>query len=314
MTETQNKAGAALDIAAIHDLSDRAGSQIATLSLSTAVPGVPSTIPVFVDRKSGALSSVADLFERFREHPRRKSGTAKVATLESLISLIDRHKTEHSAIFAETNWENPSITAVFDYHEAKNGGLADNGKHRAHYEFPLSEEWKAWVKINGKPLEQVEFAEFIEDHIAELSAPDSFEAEDFRGKFGFKVAYPNELVALSRGLQVHAETRVKNNVVLQSGEGEITWDEEHRDAQGNFADQVLKLTVNNPDAGEAEDEVTFEGQADLSIGFNARYVADALAHLPGDRFEIGLGSPGDPAVLRSVGSRENLIVLMPMRV
>lgn len=97
--------------------------------------------------------------------------------------------------------------------------------------------WKAWVKINGKLLEQVEFAEFIEDHIAELSAPDSVEAEDFRGKFGFKVAYPNELVALSRGLQVHAETRVKNNVVLQSGEGEITWDEEHRDAQGN------KLTV-----------------------------------------------------------------------
>ncbi|MDX1101899.1 DUF2303 family protein, partial [Sinorhizobium medicae] len=220
-----------------HDLSDRAGSQIATLSLSTAIPGVPSTIPVFVDRKSGALSSVSDLFERYREHPRRKSGTAKVATLESLISLIDRHKTEHSAIFAETNWEKPSITAVFDYHEAKNGGLADNGKHRAHYEFPLSEEWKAWGKINGKPLEQVEFAEFIEDHIAELSAPDSMEAEDFRGKFGFKVAYPNELVALSRGLQVHAETRVKNNVVLQSGEGEITWDEEHRDAQGN------KLTV-----------------------------------------------------------------------
>ncbi|MDX0517378.1 DUF2303 family protein [Sinorhizobium medicae] len=237
MTETQNKPGAALDIAAIHDLSDRAGSQIATLSLSTAIPGVPSTIPVFVDRKSGALSSVSDLFERYREHPRRKSGTAKVATLESLISLIDRHKTEHSAIFAETNWEKPSITAVFDYHEAKNGGLADNGKHRAHYEFPLSEEWKAWGKINGKPLEQVEFAEFIEDHIAELSAPDSMEAEDFRGKFGFKVAYPNELVALSRGLQVHAETRVKNNVVLQSGEGEITWDEEHRDAQGN------KLTV-----------------------------------------------------------------------
>ncbi len=237
MTETQNKLGAALDIAAIHDLSDRAGSQIATLSLSTAIPGVPSTIPVFVDRKSGTVSNVADLFERYREHPRRKSGTAKVATLESLISLIDRHKTEHSAIFAETNWEKPSITAVFDYHEATNGGLADNGKHRAHYEFPLSEEWKAWVKINGKQLEQVEFAEFIEDHIAELSAPDSFEAEDFRGKFGFKVAYPNELVALSRGLQVHAETRVKNNVVLQSGEGEITWDEEHRDAQGN------KLTV-----------------------------------------------------------------------
>lgn len=83
----------------------------------------------------------------------------------------------------------------------------------------------------------------------------------------------------------------------------------------SFADQALRLTVNNPDAGEAEDEVTYEGEASLKIGFNANYVADALAHLSGDRFEIGLGGEGAPAVLRSVGgTRENLIVLMPMRV
>lgn len=231
--EKQTNNSVPLDIAAISDLGDRAGSQIATLSLDTAIAGVPKTIPVFVDRKTGSVSSVADLFERYREHPRRKSGTANVSTLDSLINIIDRHKTSDSVIFANTDWQKPSITAVFDYHENTSAGRADNLKHRAHYEFPLSEEWKAWAKINGKPLEQMEFAEFIEDHISELSAPDSMEAEDFRGKFGFKVAYPNELVTLSRGLQVHAETRVKNNVVLQTGEGEITWDEEHRDAQGN---------------------------------------------------------------------------------
>ncbi|WP_336171673.1 DNA polymerase III subunit beta [Ensifer sp. MJa1] len=83
----------------------------------------------------------------------------------------------------------------------------------------------------------------------------------------------------------------------------------------SFADQALKLKVNNPDAGEAEDEVTYEGEASLQIGFNASYVADALSHLSGDRFEMGLGDAGSPAVLRSVGGpRENLIVLMPMRV
>lgn len=237
MTETQLKKNVPLDIAAINDLADRAGSEIAPLKLSSPIVGVPTEIPVYLNRKDSRLENVADLFERYREHPRRKSGIANVSTLESLINIIDRHKTDNSAIFANTNWEKPSITAIFDYHENKNGGLADNLKHRAHYEFPLSEEWQAWVKINGKPLDQVAFAEFIEDHIAELSAPDAAEAEDYRRMFGSKVAYPNELVALSRGLQVHAETRVKSNVVLQSGEGEITWDEEHRDAQGN------KITV-----------------------------------------------------------------------
>lgn len=82
-----------------------------------------------------------------------------------------------------------------------------------------------------------------------------------------------------------------------------------------FAEGQLNLEVNNPDAGTATDALPYEGQAELQIGFNAKYVNDALAHLAGDRLTIGLGDSGSPAVLRSVGGNpENLIVLMPMRV
>lgn len=83
----------------------------------------------------------------------------------------------------------------------------------------------------------------------------------------------------------------------------------------SFRGGELHLEVKNPDAGTATDTLAYTGAAELQIGFNAKYVNDALAHLPGDELIIGLGDSGSPAVLRSVGSNpENLIVLMPMRV
>ncbi len=217
---------------AVADLARQASSQLLPVSTDGMV-GLPSLVPILIDQKSGAAKSVKPLVEEWRLKPVLKRGTALVTTLESFVDLSNRHKTEHSVIFANTDWENPSLTTIVDYHDNVQGGPADNGKHRVQYEFPRSEEWKAWVGIHGKNLDQGDFAEFIEDHISDLSAPDSMEEEDFQEKFGFKVAYPNELVTLSRGLAVHTETRVKSNLVLQSGEGEITWDEEHRDAQGN---------------------------------------------------------------------------------
>ncbi|RFB95189.1 DNA polymerase III subunit beta [Rhizobium leguminosarum bv. trifolii] len=90
--------------------------------------------------------------------------------------------------------------------------------------------------------------------------------------------------------------------------------ERGRAVQFTFADQHLRLKVSNPDAGDAEDELAFEGEADLQIGFNARYVGDALAHLTGEKITLSLSAPGAPAILRSaISNPENLIVLMPMR-
>ncbi|TIP21885.1 MAG: DUF2303 family protein, partial [Mesorhizobium sp.] len=72
-------------------------------------------------------------------------------------------------IFADADWRNPSFTAVIDYHEDVSGGLAAFGKHRIQYAFPLSEEWKKWIEMNGEPMKQAEFAYFLEDRVAELS-------------------------------------------------------------------------------------------------------------------------------------------------
>lgn len=82
-----------------------------------------------------------------------------------------------------------------------------------------------------------------------------------------------------------------------------------------FADQQLRLAVTNPDTGNAEEELAYEGEAALQIGFNAKYVAEALGHLRGDTIALSLTDGGAPAILRSaIGGPENLIVLMPMRI
>lgn len=236
MTDTNQTTASAipltLDIDAIRDLTNKAGSALSAAFLPEPQEGLPEYVPVFINREAGTVVSLKKIFEEYRSHPERKTGTATVTTLESFIELVDRHKTDHSAIFANTDWKSPSLTAIIDYHQLAQG-RADNGRHRVHYPFPLSEEWQAWIAQNGEVMAQAEFAEWIEDHIAELATPTDDEMSEYEETFGLKVATPAEIVTLSRGLKVHAETRVRSNVVLQSGEGEIAFEEEHRDTNGN---------------------------------------------------------------------------------
>jgi DNA polymerase-3 subunit beta len=82
-----------------------------------------------------------------------------------------------------------------------------------------------------------------------------------------------------------------------------------------FGDGSLDLAVNNPDAGSAEDSMSYEGNLALQIGFNAKYMADALHSIGGETVEFALQEAGDPAVLRSVPEQPGaLCVVMPMRV
>ncbi len=244
MTETKTTVanptgftGGAIDIETIKTLADKAGSELVRVTLPEASYGLPSEIPVFVNRQDGSVKSIREIFESYRVAPPRKSGTAKVHTLDSFIDLTNRHKTDHTAIFANIDWQKPSLTAVIDYH-VKDSTDADNLKHRLSYDFPLSEEWKAWTAMNGQAMSQSDFAEFLEDHISDLAAPDDAEELDYQQKFSFKVAFPTQLVELSRGLQVNADTRIKNVVNLQSGAGQITFEEEHQtlDKKGNVID------------------------------------------------------------------------------
>jgi uncharacterized protein YfdQ (DUF2303 family) len=209
---------------------EAAGLEIADLNLD--VKGLPKQVPIAkLHGETPEFNSLKRLAEEWRLFPERKTGTAQVDTLRSFIDLTNRHKTADSAIFANTDWKAPALTTVVDYHKAE-GTDAQWLKHRIHYAFPLSEQWKTWVAMNGKPMNQSDFAQFIEDNIADLSSPEVMEVTDYEAKFATKIATPSELVALSRGLAVRVESKAVSSVVLQTGEGEIVWDEVHQGADG----------------------------------------------------------------------------------
>lgn len=194
--------------------------------------GLPSGVPAIWDRNGQKLSSVKALIEEFRLRPERRTGAAAMQTLSSFIALVNRHKDNDSAIFVDMNWKAPSFSAVVDYHRQGEPHEPRHLKHRVTYAFPLSEEWKIWTGSNGRPMDQGAFAAFIEDRIAELSAPKDTEKSELEFLFKTRIADPAEVVQLSRGLAVSVDSKVSRAVTLQSGEGELIFEEVHKDGSG----------------------------------------------------------------------------------
>jgi DNA polymerase-3 subunit beta len=84
-----------------------------------------------------------------------------------------------------------------------------------------------------------------------------------------------------------------------------------------FGKDAVALTVTNPDAGSATDEVEATlvgGEAGIEIGFNGRYMQDILAAHGGDATLIKLNDPGSPTLITAEGDDAATFVLMPMRV
>jgi len=224
----------AIDITAAAELGAQAsGAELVKIETTESMIGLPKEVPALLTRgATPSISSVDHILEKYRVFPSRKRGTARVQTLDALIDLTNRHKTDDSAIFANLDWTEPSLTSVIDYHRNTSGGDADNCQHKIHYEFPLSDDWKLWVKNDGKVMEQQDFAIFLEDRIPDLASPTDGEIATIERDFKTTVAAPSQLINLSRKMQVNVSSQVKTETKLQSGEGQIQWEETHTGADG----------------------------------------------------------------------------------
>ncbi|MBL8542195.1 MAG: DNA polymerase III subunit beta [Hyphomonadaceae bacterium] len=77
----------------------------------------------------------------------------------------------------------------------------------------------------------------------------------------------------------------------------------------------VTLTVNNPDAGVAtEDLPASYSQEPMEIGFNARYLLDVAGQIEGEEAVFELADSGSPTLVRDEADAEALYVLMPLRV
>lgn len=262
-------------------------SENAALIDAVRAGGLPMPVPM-LDPHTGKLvmlltlprgdgrvvENVENILHQYRDAPLRRTGTAKLADLDSLIAHANRFKDAGSALYADPS--KPDLTVILNYHEptrvahipvvdgtkpgpatrqaaeprGEKEGSPRWGNHRGVYGFPLSREWKAWTAQNATAMGQADFAAFLEDRIQDVidpPAPDTggthkpsqadLDLLEIAAKVQGKFCGADRLMTLSRGLTVKVNAHVEAATSLSSGEGVITFQENHLDTSGN------KLTV-----------------------------------------------------------------------
>jgi uncharacterized protein YfdQ (DUF2303 family) len=143
------------------------------LATSLAATMAPRTIgqTVWLPLPDGyTLHDMTERRDRREPLDVRKRGTAQLLDLPSFITYCkDQDKAAEGYIYANTDAR--SFTAVFnDYRDTDLPGWRD---HRAHFAAAFTPEFRRWQEHNGpsKAKNQTEFAEFIEDNMADLVAP-----------------------------------------------------------------------------------------------------------------------------------------------
>ncbi|MGI9431916.1 MAG: DNA polymerase III subunit beta, partial [Myxococcota bacterium] len=122
----------------------------------------------------------------------------------------------------------------------------------------------------------------------------------------YQQVIPNETkihVVLPAETLVHALRRV----ALLSAE-------RSRAVKLELSDSKLMISSNNPDLGEAHEEVDVDYDGpEISFGFNARYLLDALGALGAKEVRVGLRDGNSPVTLQPTDDADALAVVMPMR-
>lgn len=187
--------------------------------------------------------------------PARRKGTARMADLASMIAWANRFKGDTSALFANPNMAAPTLTCIADYHAAgpvdvttpSGDASARHCHHRATYDFPLADEWKAWTGKSGAALNKDELGEFIEAQAKDIMDPSPAilkgeisdknqqwenrlieTSQKIEGRYG----QLTQLLAMSKQFQVHETSNLTVKTNRDTGEQEIQFVNEHKAPDG----------------------------------------------------------------------------------
>lgn len=180
--------------------------------------------------------AVKSFLDAYLERPERRSGIEAADRLESFIALTNRFKNADSVIFAKGeilgNTLNARLAAVLNYHPANGDNKdAQHGDHVVRYDFPVSKEFAFWLGHNGKPMNQADFAMFLEQRTVEMVVArdeDAAEIANLKPKF----ADPLEMLELARNLQIYSSETVQQGYKPNSGERSVKFNAVHNGADG----------------------------------------------------------------------------------
>jgi uncharacterized protein YfdQ (DUF2303 family) len=140
---------------------------IAELTAAGTKPIVIGNSTQLLAPEGWSVNNIDELIEKAQLVPSRKKGTFTALDLDSLIAHAeDQGAQAHGYILC--NPDKCSVTAIYN-HDKLGTGWKD---HRAYFIAEKTPEFQRWINNNGKQFGQTEFAEFIEDNLADVPGED----------------------------------------------------------------------------------------------------------------------------------------------
>lgn len=123
-------------------------------------------IPIAVIPKDMKVESLQEFAYPLPTDPRDQSGPHFTA-LRSFVEYVNKFKLPNSLIFA--SMEDNTIIAELDYHTDL--GNLSKRDHKATFSPSITDEWKDWTDNNGERMDQMEFIEFLDEHLPDIAEP-----------------------------------------------------------------------------------------------------------------------------------------------
>ena len=178
---------------------------------------------LYVVRDDDGRVEVLDL-QGHRLRPERKTGAVVFYTAESFAEYVGRHSQPGDDTEA-TIWgdvRGPVVKAVLDDHSK---ALTGWGEHRAHLMLRPTVAWTTWVAHDGKYLDQVAFAEQVEDRLVDIVEPDGA-----------------LMLELAQSFQATSQANFRADQRLASGEVKLRWEETVNASAGGAGDLKIPAT------------------------------------------------------------------------
>jgi len=200
-----------------------AGTSLAGAQKSTLQDGKP-----FVIVPEGYKAQIVD--EVFA-NPNRASGVVKPRDATSFVNYFNRQKRPESLIYASL--DPAKILGVIDDHRAYSAEVAQGDGanwrgYRVEFAVPASREWKVWTGKDRKALNQLEFAELIEDNLPDIINPDG-----------------STMLSVALNFEASKEGNFVSAARLQDGSTNFVWKEDVN-ATGNKVAMPAQITLEIP--------------------------------------------------------------------
>lgn len=187
--------------------------------------GLALAEPFIVDPSVGVYSIVVPAggegklvsVERWAERPRRATASYRPATVDALIALTARHLNEKHT----TVWVHPTsgrIVVVFN----DNGAQPAWRDHRAVLDLAVPPSWRHWINRDGLLMSQADFAEHIEDGLADIAEPPAA-----------------DMLELAQSFHAKQSAAFRTAVRLQDGRVQMQYDEEVEASAGRSGQMAI---------------------------------------------------------------------------